>query len=123
MAGKTGSSQAWSNEQGDELIAEVTEWINHMSEIQDNVNTIAQQARGDEILGDSISKDHVTSALDSVAGGIDAFNEQMEAAKADLAKVVEVAKAAAAKNNSSTSEAADTAASTAQKISDADGNE
>lgn len=122
MAGKNGSGTSWVPSQGDALIEAVNTAYTTFNTKYEEIKSIFMQLRGEEVIGDSTSKDKLIEVVDGVDATFNILNEKLANVKTTLSQVFEAVNAASDTNESATADAAETVQATAKKAEETNGS-
>lgn len=122
MAGKNGSGTSWVPAQGDALIEAVNTAYNTFNSKYEEIKSIFTQIRGEEVIGDSTSKDKLIEVMDGVDATFNILNEKLANVKTTLSQVFEAVSAASDTNESATADAAATVQATAKRAEETNGS-
>ena len=122
MAGKNGSGTSWVPAQGDVLIEAVNMAYNTFNSKYEEIKSIFTQLRGEEVIGDSTSKDKLIEVMDGVDATFNILNEKLANVKTTLSQVFEAVNAASDTNENATADAAATVQATAKKAEETNGS-
>lgn len=122
MAGKNGSGTSWVPAQGDALIEAVSTAYNTFNSKYEEIKSIFTQLRGEEVIGDSTSKDKLIEVMDGVDATFNILNEKLANVKTTLSQVFEAVNAASDTNENATADAAATVQATAKRAEETNGS-
>lgn len=122
MAGKNGSGTSWVPAQGDALIEAVNTAYNTFNSKYEEIKSIFAQLRGEEVIGDSTSKDKLIEVMDGVDATFNILNEKLANVKTTLSQVFEAVSAASDTNENATADAAATVQATAKRAEETNGS-
>lgn len=122
MAGKNGSGTSWVPAQGDALIEAVNTAYTTFSDKYEEIKSIFTQLRGEEVIGDSTSKDKLIEVMDGVDATFNILNEKLANVKTTLSQVFEAVNAASDTNESATADASETVQAAAKKAEETNGS-
>ena len=122
MAGKNCSGTSWVPAQGDALIEAVNMAYNTFNSKYEEIKSIFTQLRGEEVIGDSTSKDKLIEVMDGVDATFNILNEKLANVKTTLSQVFEAVNAASDTNENATADAAATVQATAKRAEETNGS-
>lgn len=122
MAGKNGSGTSWVPAQGDALIEAVNMAYNTFNSKYEEIKSIFAQLRGEEVIGDSTSKDKLIEVMDGVDATFNILNEKLANVKTTLSQVFEAVNAASDTNESATADASETVQAAAKRAEETNGS-
>lgn len=122
MAGKNGSGTSWVPAQGDALIEAVNTAYNTFNSKYEEIESIFTQLRGEEVIGDSTSKDKLIEVMDGVDATFNILNEKLANVKTTLSQVFEAVNTASDTNENATADAAATVQATAKRAEETNGS-
>lgn len=122
MAGKTGSGTSWVPSQGDALIEAVNSAYNALNEKYNEITAIFAQIRGEEVIGESTSKDKLLEVLDGLDATFNTLNEKLNNVKSTLDQVFEAVNSTTDSNENSTAEAGASVNAAAKRAEDTNGS-
>lgn len=122
MAGKNGSGTSWVPAQGDALIEAVNMAYNTFNSKYEEIKSIFTQLRGEEVIGDSTSKDKLVEVMDGVDATFNILNEKLANVKTTLSQVFEAVNAASDTNESATADASETVQAAAKRAEETNGS-
>lgn len=122
MAGKNGSGTSWVPSQGDALIEAVNAAYNGLNDKYEEIQSIFRQLRGEDVIGESTSKDKLVEVMDGVDNTFNILNEKLANVKTTLNQVFEAVNAASDTNESATADAASSVQNAAKRAEDTNGS-
>ena len=121
MAGKNARGTSFDPSACQDLQTAAVEAVNLMNGKYDAVQEVFGQIRGDEVIGDSTSKDKLLEVLDKVDVTFNTLTEKLERAKSIVEQVTAIAEESMKQNNAATEAAAADVSKVASSAEDVDG--
>lgn len=121
MAGKNARGTQFDPAACQDLQTAATEAVNLMNGKYDAVQEVFGQIRGDEVIGDSNSKDRLLEVLDKVDLTFNTITEKLERARSIVEQVTAIAEESMKQNNAATEAAAADVSKVAASAEDVDG--
>lgn len=122
MAGKNGSGSSYLEEQCTALVELTSGTVNALKTDYEEITKIFAQIRGEDIIGDSTSKDELLEIIKGMDKTFEIINEKLANAAKFLDEIFEVVKTNVDQNESRTHEAGESVSATAQKATEANGS-
>lgn len=122
MAGKTGFGTSWVPAQGDALVEQTRAAVNAIRAKYDEVKAVLQQLKGEDVIGESETKDKLLEVIANLDKTFDILLEKLNNVEQTLNEVFEAVNAAAGANMSATDEASSSVGNAAKKAEDTNGS-